>query len=771
MRKVYSNSTHSDVVPDKKVWEGNYLPYMTCETLSIDWYLTYNYTSSQSFFFISKCPDYVPRESKVRLYCEEPPTPGDVFVTPMSVKSVGHFKNFYCAICHGISFANIQPWMWRWRCDIDLGVISSDNDEQSEKDFTVEHLISLKVCSLALEPPNDIPDELAPRLCFPGVNVTMCSSQYSKQPDTQIKCPSYLAPVQYDGNRYQNLACAYCNGIAVCRDYTVLCESVHYFPDTQRTTLPSLAEYFAFNPGDDESAASSCAVNEAFDPITRGCQVVYCLSGFIYNGTTETCERLPIDEVGRVCLSFYSQSTGQTEVNITSSDVEYLAGAMNFLLVGSPYDLLASTVVLELPQVTCNVSQIEFHDEERCYEQNETMACQACFDIELNFTALMASNTSLVSNTSFWFNDTACYFTPSFGNVSVVKIDIDVPADWTCASYSSFFSGQTNDTLLPPFRVQVIRETGAYKMTALTGEYICRDNLILTCKGYLRADPGQFEFTDDLEDAIRVGTGNTVIGQGQFQRMPNGSVQYCLENTAQSGRNLPKGLDIITMVGTVLSIMSVLAVITTYTVFPKLRNMAGKSVLALSVALLMVFLLMCFGVVSSRSKGLCKAVSAASHFFWLSIFFWMNALAIDLNRIFGSRAKIRIGSKSQIFYVWYSLYAWGTPALIVGACLTIDLCECTNLSFEYGSEGLCWLSSGDATLYGFGVPLAALLFLNTILFSDTVVGIRLTKKASEKALKERPALTRAKEELSLYIKVKDYVLILKISPLSENESI
>eukprot|EP00057_Strongylocentrotus_purpuratus_P007583 XP_011662057.1 PREDICTED: G-protein coupled receptor Mth-like [Strongylocentrotus purpuratus] len=511
--------------------------------------------------------------------------------------------------------------------------------------------------------------------------------------------------------------------------------------------------YLPYMTCDDASAASSCAVNEAFDPFTRGCQVVYCLSGFIYNGTTETCERLPIDEVGGVCLSFYSQSSSQTEVNLTSSDVEYLAGAMNSLLIGSPYDLLASTIVLELPQVSCNVSQLEFHDGERCYEQNETMECQACFDIELNFTALMASNLSLVSNTSFWFDDTACYFTPSFGNVSVMKIDIDVPADWTCASYSSFFSGQTNDTLLPPFRVQVTRETGAYKMTALTGEYICRDHLILTCKGYLRADPGQFEFTHDFEDAIRVGTGNTVIGQGKFQRMPNGSVQYCLEENSQSDRNLPKGLDIMTIVGTVLSIISVLAVITTYTVFPKLRNMAGKSVLALSVALLMVFLLMCLGVVSSKSTGLCKAVSAASHFFWLSIFFWMNALAIDLNRIFGSRAKIRIGSKSQIFYVWYSLYAWGTPALIVGACLTIDLCECTNLSFEYGSEGLCWLSSGDATLYGFGVPLAALLFLNTILFSDTVVGIRLTKKASEKALKERPALTRAKEELSLYIKL------------------
>ncbi|XP_030832138.1 probable G-protein coupled receptor Mth-like 1 [Strongylocentrotus purpuratus] len=131
----------------------------------------------------------------------------------------------------------------------------------------------------------------------------------------------------------------------------------------------------------------------------------------------------------------------------------------------------------------------------------------------------------------------------------------------------------------------------------------------------------------------------------------------------------------------------------------------------------------------------------------------MNALAIDLNRTFGSHAKFRVGNKSQIFYIWYSLYAWGIPALIVGACLVIDLCECTNLHFIYGNRGLCWLSSGNANLFAFGVPLAALLFLNAILFTDTVVGIRLTKKAAKKALKERPALAKAKEELSLYIKL------------------
>ncbi|XP_072164139.1 adhesion G protein-coupled receptor E5-like [Diadema setosum] len=131
----------------------------------------------------------------------------------------------------------------------------------------------------------------------------------------------------------------------------------------------------------------------------------------------------------------------------------------------------------------------------------------------------------------------------------------------------------------------------------------------------------------------------------------------------------------------------------------------------------------------------------------------MNVLAIDLCRTFGSRAKIRVNLPSTSHFVWYSLYAWGAPAVIVGICLTIDLCQCTAFTFGYGKNGICWLTRGNASLYGFGVPLACLLFVNIILFADTVQGIRMTKKASEILRKDGPAITKAKEDLILYIKL------------------
>ncbi|XP_072164138.1 probable G-protein coupled receptor Mth-like 1 [Diadema setosum] len=156
-------------------------------------------------------------------------------------------------------------------------------------------------------------------------------------------------------------------------------------------------------------------------------------------------------------------------------------------------------------------------------------------------------------------------------------------------------------------------------------------------------------------------------------------------------------------------------------------------------------------IVLQAGNTFCKTIAAVSHYFWLSSFFWMNVLAIDLCCTFGSRAKIRVNLPSTGYFVWYSLYAWGAPAVIVGICLTIDLCQCTAVTFGYGKNGVCWLTRGNASLYGFGVPFACLLFVNLILFA--VRGIRMTRKASEMVRKDRLVITQAKEDLLLYIKL------------------
>ncbi|XP_041465905.1 uncharacterized protein LOC121416476 [Lytechinus variegatus] len=736
---IYPFSVY-DPIPERMAWEDDFLPYISCATVSgVDYGYGSNITTLSHYQMISKCPSYVLAHSVIRTKCENPQEPDEELYTPVTVESIGHFRNLYCALCHDIS-TGIELWSWKWYCDYDYGGSSrsgssSDSNENVRTQYTETELMK-GFCSKQLEPSEDLPNDMYPRHCYPGVDVTSCSSE-------PTKCPSYLAPIVHNGTIYQNLHCAYCNGIDVCADYLDLCKSITYDGSYPVSAGFAFAEFFNFIDRNQEFA---CAENEAFDPLSRKCQLLFCFTGFEYNTTTKQCERLPVDEKGRLFVTFYSL---QDEVNMTSLDTDYLLATVNNVLIQSPLDTLTFPSVVSVPQISC----IPTGDSENYSRQS---ICQVCLDTELNFTTLPQTSLEFYQGTAgIITNATTTLYMPSLGNLSMIEILIDVPAGWDCESHNSWtFSDYGKPTLLP-FRINFTRERADYIMSVSSIGDVCTGNTTrLACDTYVKLDASQFEIVKNQSRVFLHFTWkDTVLLDDEFQIGQDGSALYCQKVPTYEERNLPPGLDTMNTIGNALSVVSVLIIITTYATFPELLNLAGKSALTLSVALLLTFLLVFVSGVSTEHDGFCKAVAAITHFFWLSIFFWMNALAIDLNRTFGTRAKTRVASKSKKFYVWYSLYAWGVPALIVGACLVIDVCGCTNLRFSYGNDELCWLSSGDANLYAFGVPLLALLFLNAILFIDTVVGIRLTKRASEKALKKRPALAKAKEELSLYIKL------------------
>lgn len=307
----------SGVIHDNKAWEDEYIQYMTCTTVRGTRYGLVggtNATIYASYHLISKCPAHVLPDSVYRNHCENPAVSEDIFTTPVAVRGIGHFKNIYCALCQGVSLTRIYPWHRNWRCD-GMGPslqISSLSSSDTQFDVTFEELVSggLLPCKAILNPPSNIPDDVVPRPCF-RVDVKTCQGDYLNGRLTQMKCPSYLAPVKQNGTIYQNLHCAHCSGIDVCRDYLQLCNSVDYGSKDGATPGGTpFVQYFIFASDDQVQAAMSCGQNEAFDPITSTCQVLFCFSGSKYNTTTEKCERVLVNQNGRVFLSFFY---GQTD--------------------------------------------------------------------------------------------------------------------------------------------------------------------------------------------------------------------------------------------------------------------------------------------------------------------------------------------------------------------------------------------------------------------------------------------------------------------------
>ena len=147
------------------------------------------------------------------------------------------------------------------------------------------------------------------------------------------------------------------------------------------------------------------------------------------------------------------------------------------------------------------------------------------------------------------------------------------------------------------------------------------------------------------------------ISQKQFLQEENamklqGNSVYilCPENqTEQSGhgRQADKEPDsngsavliYVTFTGTLLSIISLCFLLSVYLCFKELRNLPGKCLMSLSVALLF-YQAMFLGTAKSREVApLCKAVAILLHFFLLAAFSWTSVLAFDTASNFTVKGK------------------------------------------------------------------------------------------------------------------------------------
>ena len=216
-----------------------------------------------------------------------------------------------------------------------------------------------------------------------------------------------------------------------------------------------------------------------------------------------------------------------------------------------------------------------------------------------------------------------------------------------------------------------------------------------------------------------------------------------------------KAQSILSVIGSVLSVIAIILTLISYASFPILRNRASRLIVNLLIALFLAQSLLMFGGNQTQNKGICFAIAVVTHYAWLSAFAWMNALAFELDKVFGNPDKLKRASEGRKDLFLYMIYAWGSPLLIVIPCIAIHFCQCTTLAFRYGSSSACWISDGTANLLTFGVPAALFVLVNGVLFAHTVVGIRSAKKASARVQKDQTSkLKQTSNELLIYIKVR-----------------
>ncbi|XP_019614615.1 PREDICTED: uncharacterized protein LOC109462502 [Branchiostoma belcheri] len=121
----------------------------------------------------------------------------------------------------------------------------------------------------------------------------------------------------------------------------------------------------------------------------------------------------------------------------------------------------------------------------------------------------------------------------------------------------------------------------------------------------------------------------------------------------------------------------------------------------------------------------CVVYGIILHYFLLTAFTSMNALALDLFFTFrdgSERPKLRS----------YVLYTWLMPLLVVAVTVFVEFCPCSSVRVEYGVH--CWIGNPTGSLVAFGVPVFSAILINVVLITLALLAIRKSFKIADAAL-------------------------------------
>lgn len=227
---------------------------------------------------------------------------------------------------------------------------------------------------------------------------------------------------------------------------------------------------------------------------------------------------------------------------------------------------------------------------------------------------------------------------------------------------------------------------------------------------------------------LYAGPGPLSVACRHYQLMPYGKVCLCLDELRQGLRIRGQLFDgpimaLISLVLSAISLLCLVLVLTTYSLFAELRNLPGWNIIFLTGSLFVMQLAFLLSQRQSVQGVACRAAAIVCHYTVINSFFWMNVLAYDLYKTFRTSGSSMGGTRKVFRHLpFYMLYAFGTPLAIVGACVALDYFD-TLLSPSYGLFGVCWIVNKLSALAFFAVPVAMLLLLNFVFYVMTVYSV------------------------------------------------
>lgn len=213
--------------------------------------------------------------------------------------------------------------------------------------------------------------------------------------------------------------------------------------------------------------------------------------------------------------------------------------------------------------------------------------------------------------------------------------------------------------------------------------------------------------------------------------MQNLSFNMSVQTDVHKDSTLDSSASYLTVVLNTFSVVGLICHLVVYGVFPSLRNTPGKCLMCLSAMLMTSQLIFTLGLGMTYVQPLCYVIAVMLHFTSLAYFCWMSVLAFDIWNTFHTNATgvTVTNNDSSRTFLYYLLFAFGYPAVVVGVSVVFDLMD-LDIRPHY-AEHVCYFGDQLGLIFFFDVPVAVTIASNTVFLVLTIRNLMVASRSTE----------------------------------------
>ena len=204
-----------------------------------------------------------------------------------------------------------------------------------------------------------------------------------------------------------------------------------------------------------------------------------------------------------------------------------------------------------------------------------------------------------------------------------------------------------------------------------------------------------------------------LLRHDQYVFLSNEHLVFCADQ-------FPFYRNILSIICTSISLICLVIFMITFCLIPSLQNLPGKSLLSLAISLFFGQLIFITTSNFFRYRSLCFLSAICIHYFYLSSFFWLLIIAIQIHSTF-TRQTVEHNQIPHLS-LYHLIVGCLTSFIILIGCLIQLIYPQSNFSPAYGLL-FCSISKPYALIIFFLIPIGLSLVLIAGLFFKTILAI------------------------------------------------